>query len=1089
MPFLPDDGFLALIESSPPPSFEQRLNALTKAVGPHPLLQELDWDSSSEADAQLSEYEGRPARSNSSRQAEDRKKSAERASNLHGSVDGTLTEGRERQSQRLKDQGTTTTTSTELPLLPAGDGTAAKVGEPSLRSRPAVQEVDVMEVDEPARPPQALPSKPTKPTVSTFSSRRQTRSTRSAATDEVMDVDPSTPHTAAPVSLVKTEPSPSPVKPAPPPSSPIIELSSDDDEDRFDSRLNSGYPRDSKVRAASSAALLAEQKARRSQPGFASSALPSSKTGRGSTITSKGKKPRKSLDDEIVRLQKLSGPKLSDEFKTIADFIAHLEQFEPAVPGKRILEGTRICFVNTDHYRLSASSAILPGNASPLATRNRFDLGLRTWMTVAARNGATLVPPEEFLPPPYDVADSQHFDPVRAEKERWTTHIIPFVPSGGKLQPPSYEQILTCLGPDAGGIRWDELGPFVKVVLFKWVSVSVEAKGRALEFDYEIPGDPRAAERAEREKAIEDPRQAEKRRKVEKEREKRRKTERAEREKEEARRRRPGAKARDESQETDRGDEGSADEEDGRPSGVSPFGPGDWPLGESPPTGYFDQPGSSASYPLSSIPSRTRQAPDPQPSSDPVTDADQTIFRAKQLSVSPTTSPKHSPKSRSKSIVGAEDSQAFSVGDDLRHQFRVIEEMGSRLVDEMLDAEEEADDHVMKEGGDVINWEDEYMILSERPVSDNETEDEREEAEEIRHAGKTKRFNPRARIPRDAKYACDDPSKSSTNGPNEQTARVLGHLADLQEQNSFRQRSYRMAASRLRNFPEVLKHIDQLTQLRGIGQKMAQKILEIQRTGTLRRFSHQTREETAFSLFGNVYGIGKVLCQELYNMGARSIDDLRNDPDKYGLHWDQRIGLEYYDDLLERIPRSEMDELFAIVKAEAYKVDPKIECFCMGSYRRGEPTSGDIDIMVTRPPVHGDASVGFAGKVWRRLEQRNFVSHTLTQPSDWAAEDAVIHGLCKLNIAGAKMRRIDILGVPWDERAAVLIYFYFNRSLRLKARHLGYRLNQRGLYKNVARGKDGLKITEGVKIEGLDTEEKLLAKLKVKWRPPEERKP
>jgi DNA polymerase/3'-5' exonuclease PolX len=73
------------------------------------------------------------------------------------------------------------------------------------------------------------------------------------------------------------------------------------------------------------------------------------------------------------------------------------------------------------------------------------------------------------------------------------------------------------------------------------------------------------------------------------------------------------------------------------------------------------------------------------------------------------------------------------------------------------------------------------------------------------------------------------------------------------------------------------------------------------------------------------------------------------------------------------------------------------------------------------------------------------------------------------------MRRIDVLGVPFDELPAALTYFtgndvrplsalspacevlmpsrgnqFFNRSLRLKAGHMGMRLNQRGLYKNVS---------------------------------------
>lgn len=43
----------------------------------------------------------------------------------------------------------------------------------------------------------------------------------------------------------------------------------------------------------------------------------------------------------------------------------------------------------------------------------------------------------------------------------------------------------------------------------------------------------------------------------------------------------------------------------------------------------------------------------------------------------------------------------------------------------------------------------------------------------------------------------------------------------------------------------------------------------------------------------------------------------------------------------------------------------------------------------------------------------------------------------------------------------------FNRSLRLYARKLGYSLNQRGLYHNVVRARDGTKVLEGKGL-GLD---------------------
>jgi DNA polymerase IV len=75
---------------------------------------------------------------------------------------------------------------------------------------------------------------------------------------------------------------------------------------------------------------------------------------------------------------------------------------------------------------------------------------------------------------------------------------------------------------------------------------------------------------------------------------------------------------------------------------------------------------------------------------------------------------------------------------------------------------------------------------------------------------------------------------------------------------------------------------------------------------------------------------------------------------------------------------------------------------------------------------------------------------------------------------------------------AALIYFtgndIFNRSMRLLASKKGYRLNQRGLYKDVIRGKNREKITEGTLVESRD-ERKIFEILGVTWRPPEHRIP
>lgn len=137
----------------------------------------------------------------------------------------------------------------------------------------------------------------------------------------------------------------------------------------------------------------------------------------------------------------------------------------------------------------------------------------------------------------------------------------------------------------------------------------------------------------------------------------------------------------------------------------------------------------------------------------------------------------------------------------------------------------------------------------------------------------------------------------------------------------------------------------------------------------------------------------------------------------------------------------------------AEKIDPKVQIECMGSYRRGAKSSGDIDLLVTRDTTSSTSKThaGHIAKLWLAMERAGIAVATLSEPDQWHGLDAKVNGLCRLpDRAGAKVRRIDILGVPCEEMPAALIYFtgddHFNRSIRLKARRHGYRLNQRGLY-------------------------------------------
>lgn len=59
------------------------------------------------------------------------------------------------------------------------------------------------------------------------------------------------------------------------------------------------------------------------------------------------------------------------------------------------------------------------------------------------------------------------------------------------------------------------------------------------------------------------------------------------------------------------------------------------------------------------------------------------------------------------------------------------------------------------------------------------------------------------------------------------------------------------------------------------------------------------------SLFGEIWGIGPATALKLYEKGYRTLDDLKNES---SLTHAQKIGLQYFDDIKQRIPRREVGD-------------------------------------------------------------------------------------------------------------------------------------------------------------------------------------
>ncbi|KAI4842316.1 DNA polymerase beta-like protein [Aureobasidium sp. EXF-8845] len=330
---------------------------------------------------------------------------------------------------------------------------------------------------------------------------------------------------------------------------------------------------------------------------------------------------------------------------------------------------------------------------------------------------------------------------------------------------------------------------------------------------------------------------------------------------------------------------------------------------------------------------------------------------------------------------------------------------------------------------------------------------------------------------------------SGDQGPNAQTLSVLQELADYYDQtrDQWRSKSYRQAISALRKHPTKVTTKEEGMRVFGIGTSIAEKIEEIVRTSHLRKLDSTKMDERQQILnrFLKIYGVGLHAAERWVSAGYRTLDDLLQ---KAELNDNQRVGIAHYDDFNTRIPRAEVEIHAATVTKALKGLDKGYSIYTMGSYRRGAQTSGDIDLLITKPAASIDEiRTMIMDRLVPLLTQQGFLVAALAETSQ--ADGTKWHGASCLPDSSI-WRRIDLLLVPEEELGAALLYFtgndIFNRSMRLLASKKGMRLNQRGLYKDVLRDHGREKLSEGTLVEGRD-ERKIFEALGVPWRPPEHR--
>ncbi|NWU99508.1 DPOLL polymerase, partial [Upupa epops] len=207
-----------------------------------------------------------------------------------------------------------------------------------------------------------------------------------------------------------------------------------------------------------------------------------------------------------------------------------------------------------------------------------------------------------------------------------------------------------------------------------------------------------------------------------------------------------------------------------------------------------------------------------------------------------------------------------------------------------------------------------------------------------------------------SKWVCAQSSDSKKENHNQFITEKLEVLAKAYsvQGDKWRSLGYTKAINALKSYHKPVTSYQEACKIPGIGKRMAEKILEILESGHLRKLDHISESVPVLELFSSIWGAGVKTAQMWYQQGFRTLDDIRT---KAALTSQQAVGLKHYTDFLERMPREEAAEIEQTVRQAALALKPGLVCVACGSYRRGKPTCGDVDVLVTHPDGHSHRGV------------------------------------------------------------------------------------------------------------------------------------
>lgn len=269
---------------------------------------------------------------------------------------------------------------------------------------------------------------------------------------------------------------------------------------------------------------------------------------------------------------------------------------------------------------------------------------------------------------------------------------------------------------------------------------------------------------------------------------------------------------------------------------------------------------------------------------------------------------------------------------------------------------------------------------------------------------------------------------------------------------------------------------------------IVKKIYNMIFTGDL---PEESEEFMAITNLSKIPEFGEASARKLYKeYGIINVSELKilYEKDSSVITGKQSIGLRHFEDLSERIPRTEMNSwnqlLYQIYLEVVNELNPKNPGYQMvGSYRRLSESSGDVDILIT--------SENLGPEMIKLMKQKLLDKEILEQRNIFSSGDTKIMVAIKLI---DKYRHLDIFYHPIEIYPYAILHSTgsaaFNAELRSFFITKGYSLSEKGIKKGGPKGPSISKIEFLTKIDKdkIETEEDIFKFIKLPFIPPYSRK-